>query len=182
MDQVLFSHVMHVDVRSQTSCERLCMSLGQWVETHTLGLYYSILYRMVFARTSVIGYQQSVCHTSRAGLVTAATQCLLVLAGRRPVCCAGCAAPVMLISKDVWWWIPLPWCVSCCGVAPLLANSSLLCGHCSVLLRCENEYCCDTLAMTQSRLTQDCNIPLLLEFKLSELKHIQYKLPIVGSL
>ena len=89
---------MHVDVRQRALNEPLCMSPGRWVMTSTLGLYYSIMGRMVIAPTSVIGYQHYACHISRVGLTTV-PQCLWVLAGNILVCCAGCAASVVLISK-----------------------------------------------------------------------------------
>ena len=54
---------------------------------------------MVIAQTSVIGYQQYACHTSRVGLTTASTQCLWVLAWRRPLDGAGRAVPVVLYQK-----------------------------------------------------------------------------------
>ena len=101
MVQVSSSSVMHVDVHPQTLSERLCMSPGQWVETGTLGSYYIILGRMVIAQTYVICFQQYEYHTRRVGLTSVEMQCLWILAGLRPVCDAGHAAPVILISKAV---------------------------------------------------------------------------------
>ena len=91
MVQALSSSVMHVDVRLQILNERLHICPGLWAETRTLGLYYIILGRMVIAQTSVIGYQQYACHTSKVGLATAATLCLWVLV--RPG--ASCAAVLL---------------------------------------------------------------------------------------
>ena len=47
----------------------------------------------VIAQTSIIGYQQYACHTSRVGLATAATLCLRVLV--RP----GASCPAMLLRR-----------------------------------------------------------------------------------